>query len=106
MYRIICYYAFITTPVEILSTTEARRRLPELLRDFRARGERADPVLLGAHRRPTGVLMSYESYRGLLDYLDDLAIAETVRERLSNADSRTLTLDELSAAVKHLDDQG
>jgi PHD/YefM family antitoxin component YafN of YafNO toxin-antitoxin module len=37
-----------------------------MLADFRARGAAADPVVIGAHRRPEAVVLSYERYLSLL----------------------------------------
>jgi PHD/YefM family antitoxin component YafN of YafNO toxin-antitoxin module len=51
---------------EVLPTREARARLPSMLAGFRARGARADPVVIGAHRRPEAVVLSYERYLELL----------------------------------------
>jgi PHD/YefM family antitoxin component YafN of YafNO toxin-antitoxin module len=44
-----------------------------MLAGFRARGAKADPVVIGAHRRPEAVVLSYERYLALL----------TGRERVS-----------------------
>lgn len=54
-------------PHEILATREARERLPSLLAEFRAAGPDAEPVVIGAHRRPEGVVLSYERYLQLLE---------------------------------------
>jgi PHD/YefM family antitoxin component YafN of YafNO toxin-antitoxin module len=51
---------------EVLSTREARSKLPSLLAGFRARGADADPVVIGAHRRPEAVVLSYARYLALL----------------------------------------
>jgi PHD/YefM family antitoxin component YafN of YafNO toxin-antitoxin module len=51
---------------EVLPTREARARLPSMLAGFRARGAKADPVVIGAHRRPEAVVLSYERYLALL----------------------------------------
>lgn len=51
---------------EVLPTREARAKLPSLLAGFRARGARADPVVIGAHRRPEAVVLSYERYLAML----------------------------------------
>jgi len=40
---------------EVLPTREARAKLPSMLAGFRARGAKADPVVIGAHRRPERV---------------------------------------------------
>ena len=51
---------------EVLPTREARAKLPSMLAGFRARGAAADPVVIGAHRRPEAVVLSYERYLSLL----------------------------------------
>jgi PHD/YefM family antitoxin component YafN of YafNO toxin-antitoxin module len=51
---------------EVLPTREARAKLPSMLAEFRARGAEADPVVIGAHRRPEAVVLSYERYLALL----------------------------------------
>jgi PHD/YefM family antitoxin component YafN of YafNO toxin-antitoxin module len=51
---------------EVLPTREARAKLPSLLAGFRARGADADPVVIGAHRRPEAVVLSYERYLAML----------------------------------------
>lgn len=51
---------------EVLPTREARAKLPSMLAGFRARGANADPVVIGAHRRPEAVVLSYERYLALL----------------------------------------
>lgn len=51
---------------EVLPTREARTKLPSMLAGFRARGAKADPVVIGAHRRPEAVVLSYERYLALL----------------------------------------
>ena len=54
-------------PHDVLATREAREQLPTLLAGFRAAGAAAEPVVIGAHRRPEGVVLSYDRYLQLLD---------------------------------------
>jgi len=49
-------------PHEVLATREARLQLPALLARFRKAGADAEPVVIGAHRRPEAVVLSYELY--------------------------------------------
>jgi antitoxin StbD len=51
---------------EVLPTREARAKLPAMLARFRAGGEKAEPVVIGAHRRPEAVVLSYQRYLTLL----------------------------------------
>jgi antitoxin StbD len=49
-------------PHEVLATREARAQLPAMLERFRAAGADAEPVVIGARRRPEAVVLSYEHY--------------------------------------------
>lgn len=49
-------------PHDILATREARAQLPALLERFRQAGADAEPVVIGARRRPEAVVLSYERY--------------------------------------------
>jgi antitoxin StbD len=49
-------------PHEVLATREARAQLPALLERFRRSGAKAEPVVIGARRRPEAVVLSYERY--------------------------------------------
>jgi PHD/YefM family antitoxin component YafN of YafNO toxin-antitoxin module len=49
-------------PHDVLATREARAQLPALLERFRQAGADAEPVVIGAHRRPEAVVLSYERY--------------------------------------------
>lgn len=81
-------------PHRVLATREARRDLPSVLRDFRRRGAKAPPVVIGAHRKPEGVMISYERYLELLDELDNVAIVAEVDARLERGLGAETELDE------------
>jgi len=49
-------------PHEVLATREIRAQLPALLERFRKKGADAEPVIIGARRRPEAVVLSYERY--------------------------------------------
>jgi PHD/YefM family antitoxin component YafN of YafNO toxin-antitoxin module len=49
-------------PHEVLPTREARAQLPAMLERFRQDGAEADPIVIGARRRPEAVVLSYERY--------------------------------------------
>src|SRR5829696_2610498 len=49
-------------PHDVLATREARAQLPALLERFRQAGADAEPVVIGARRRPEAVVLSYERY--------------------------------------------
>jgi antitoxin StbD len=62
-----CYAELMSPRVdEVLPTREARAKLPSMLAGFRVRGADADPIVIGAHRRPEAVVLSYERYLALL----------------------------------------
>jgi antitoxin StbD len=82
-------------PAEVLPTSEARKALSRTSREFEAKGVKAKPVFFGAHRRPAGVMLSYERYLDLLDRIDDLAIALEIRIRDRDDDGERLTVDEV-----------
>jgi antitoxin StbD len=74
---------------------EARRSLPQTSRRFREKGAEAEPVVFGPHRKPSGVMLSYERYNKLLDLLDDFAAALEIRRRDRADTGERLTLEEL-----------
>jgi hypothetical protein len=47
------------------------------LKLFREKGGRADPVF-GSHRKPEGVILSYERYEWQTEILDELVASEEV----------------------------
>jgi len=49
-------------PHDVLATREARAQLPTMLAGFRQAGAEAEPVVIGARRRPEAVVLSYERY--------------------------------------------
>lgn len=49
----------------VVPVAEARAGLSGVLRDFRARGAAARPVVIGSHRRPEAVLLPYEAFATL-----------------------------------------
>lgn len=53
-------------PHEVLATREARAQLPAMLEHFREAGSEAEPVVIGARRRPEAVVLSYERYLKLV----------------------------------------
>ena len=60
---------------------EARRALSEMSRCFAEHGAEAEPVFFGAHRRPAGVVLSYQRYLRMMDQLDDHMLAAEIRKR-------------------------
>jgi PHD/YefM family antitoxin component YafN of YafNO toxin-antitoxin module len=62
-------------PHDVLATREVRAQLPALLERFRQAGSDAEPVVIGARRRPEAVVLSYEHYLKLVGGRDRVAAA-------------------------------
>jgi hypothetical protein len=65
----------------VLPSREIRTELPKALERFRHEGIAAAPVVFGAHRKPEAVVIPFELYASLLPLIEDLEIAQIVRER-------------------------
>lgn len=72
--------------IDIIPTTEARNALPRTLTRFREQGLLAEPLVFGGHRKPEGVVLPFEMFERLLPAIEDIALAEQIRERLSRND--------------------
>lgn len=59
-------------PLVVSPVFEARQQLSQVLARFRVEGDSAEPMILGSHRSPEAVLLSYDRYRALLDELAEL----------------------------------
>jgi antitoxin StbD len=81
----------IRKPHEVLATREARAQLPALLERFRQAGADAEPVVIGARRRPEAVVLSYERYLQLAGGRERVAAALDQQARET---SETLDADE------------
>lgn len=78
-------------PHEVLATREARAQLPALLERFRQAGADAEPVVIGARRRPEAVVLSYERYLRLVGGRERVAAA---LEQQAREAGETLDADE------------
>jgi PHD/YefM family antitoxin component YafN of YafNO toxin-antitoxin module len=78
-------------PHDVLATREARAQLPALLEHFREVGADAEPVVIGARRRPEAVVLSYERYLQLAGGRERVAAA---LERQSREAGEVLDSDE------------
>jgi len=69
-------------PHDVLATREARAQLPAMLAGFRKAGADAEPVVIGARRRPEAVVLSYERYLQLAGGRERVAaaLAQQTRE--------------------------
>lgn len=52
---------------EVVTVSEARASLTSIVREFREHPEAAAPVVIGAHRRPTAVIVPIEQFRRMSD---------------------------------------
>src|SRR5215213_1617494 len=92
-------------PHDVLATREARAQLPALLERFRQVGADADPVVIGARRRPEAVVLSYERYLQLAGGRERVAAAleqqaREAGEALDPDAAMQLANEELHAARK------
>jgi PHD/YefM family antitoxin component YafN of YafNO toxin-antitoxin module len=78
-------------PHDVLATREARAQLPALLEHFREAGADAEPVVIGARRRPEAVVLSYERYLQLAGGRERVAAA---LERQAREAGESLDADE------------
>lgn len=78
-------------PHQVLATREARAQLPALLERFRQAGADAEPVVIGARRRPEAVVLSYERYLKLAGGRE--RVAATLEQQVSELDT-TLDADQ------------
>lgn len=62
------------------------------LKLFREQGGQAEPVVFGSHRKPEGVILSYERYEWLTEVLDELVASEEVREALAEGTGKRAEL--------------
>ena len=86
-------------PHDVLATREARAALPAMLERFRQEGADAEPVVIGARRRPEAVVLSYERYLQLAGGRERVVAALDRQTRLAGA-----TLD-ADAALKLADSE-
>jgi antitoxin StbD len=68
----------------VLPVSEARGELSRTLERFRRDGIAADPLVFGNHRQAEGVVIPFPLFEALLPLLEDVQIAEVVRERLAD----------------------
>lgn len=71
------------SPQTVVPSAEARDHLASYLKLFREKGGQADPVVFGSHRKPEGVILSYERYEWQTEILDELVASEEVREAIA-----------------------
>ncbi len=80
----------------VIPSAEARDHLSSYLKLFREQRAQADPVVFGSHRKPEGVILSYERYEWLTEVLDELVAAEEVREALAKDTGKRAELSDVA----------
>jgi PHD/YefM family antitoxin component YafN of YafNO toxin-antitoxin module len=55
-----------TEAADVVTVRDARTNLSRILSSLHDAGPQAEPVFIGAHRKPEGVLLSVESFRELM----------------------------------------
>ena len=91
VYTFVFLAAMDRKPHDVLATREARAQLPALLERFRQAGADAEPVVIGARRRPEAVVLSYERYLQLAGGRERVAAA---LEQQTREAGETLDADE------------
>lgn len=86
------------TAPAVLGTSEARAQLPAILQRCRTEGAGAEPVFVGANRKADAVIVPAELLARLAPYLEDLALADRLRARLTD-EGPSLSEDEVDRAL-------
>jgi len=82
-----------------MPTSEARAELTSITAAFRDGGAAAGIVVFGSYRRPEAAVIPYELVELLDPIIEDLVIAQRVRERLADDDGTRLTLDQVATRL-------
>lgn len=85
---------------EILPTTEVRAKLSQIATEFERQGISADPVAFGSHRRPQGIIISWELWLEILPAIEDHLDAAETRQRLGEAGEARISFDDVARAVR------
>lgn len=80
----------------VVPSAEARDHLPTYLKLFREQRGQADPVVFGSHRKPEGVILSYERYEWQTEILDELVASEEVREAIAQDTGKRAELSDVA----------
>ncbi len=80
----------------VVPSAEARDHLSTYLKLFRETGGQADPVVFGSHRKPEGVILSYERYEWQTEILDELVASEEVREAIAQDTGKRAELSDVA----------
>ena len=77
---------------EMISVTEIVRGFPRIL--DKIRDHEINRVFVLRNNKPEAVLISPEEYEEIIELLEELEIAKTVKERLSDKDVKYITQEE------------
>jgi PHD/YefM family antitoxin component YafN of YafNO toxin-antitoxin module len=80
----------------VIPSAEARKNLSGYLRLFREKGDQAEPVVFGSHRKAEGVILSYQRYEWFTEVLDELVASEEVREALAKDTGKRVELADVA----------
>ena len=83
--------------IETISNT--RERLTSHVARFREAGADAPPVVFGDHHKPEAVLLSFETFRVLLDVVEDAMLAERTRDRLEKDSGARFSLADVASEL-------
>ena len=84
------------SPQTVVPSAEARDHLSSYLKHFREKGGQADPIVFGSHRKPEGVILSYERYMWQMEILDELVASEEVREAIAQDTGKRVELADVA----------
>jgi len=96
----------ITQPAipEVLPVSQAREELSKVIRRFKEEGLSSKPIIFGSHRKPEAVTIPYELFEALLPAIEDVLLAETIRERSQQSPvSWEEALDQLGITQEQVD---
>jgi hypothetical protein len=85
-------------PPTVMATSDLRKELPRIAARCRAEGAEAGIVYFGAYRHADAAIVPAALLDALIPYLEDIAIASRVRDRLATA-SVELGLAELDVRL-------
>lgn len=83
------------TPTRVLTTTEAREAIPSIAQRCHDEGIDAGIVFYGPQRRAEAAIIPVALLEALAPYLEDVALAETLRQRRAEDTGVRHTLAEL-----------
>lgn len=82
---------------------QARSRLPALLDRFAEEGPRAQPMILGRHRRAEAAVIPFELFQAMLElYEDELAVVTAIQQARARAAGRPAPLRDTGAVGRVL----